>query len=145
MPSRRTFLQRAAGLVAAVAAPLYIPSERLDFGVPRQKIAVPEPTEWLKIIGDPLPLSPEPFLAHGEPRGNCAIQWRAALELANGPQPVTMRMQDSDDGTVWRDVPVTLHNGLYRAEARNARFVRPVVSRGEGVPVTRITLVGARD
>ncbi len=35
---RRSFLRLASGLVAAVAMPLFIPSDRLDFGVPRRLV-----------------------------------------------------------------------------------------------------------
>lgn len=42
MMNRRGFLRRAgAAVIAAVAAPLYIPSERLDFGVPTQGLDAP--------------------------------------------------------------------------------------------------------
>lgn len=43
---RRSFLKRASGLLAAaVAAPLYIPAERLAFGVPRPRPPA-ELSEW---------------------------------------------------------------------------------------------------
>lgn len=38
--NRRGFLKLAGGLVAAVAAPVFIPADRLEFGVPRT-IALP--------------------------------------------------------------------------------------------------------
>jgi hypothetical protein len=49
---RRSFLRRAgAAALTVVAAPLFIPSERLDFGVPKARaLLVPEP-ETLKLIG----------------------------------------------------------------------------------------------
>jgi hypothetical protein len=49
---RRSFLKRAgAAALAVVAAPLFIPSERLEFGVPKARaLLVPEP-ETLKLIG----------------------------------------------------------------------------------------------
>lgn len=47
---RRGFLKRAGGaILTVVAAPLFIPSERLDFGVPR-RIILPEPAA-LTILG----------------------------------------------------------------------------------------------
>lgn len=40
MPSRRTFFKRASGIVAAAACALYIPAERLEFGVPKALASV---------------------------------------------------------------------------------------------------------
>lgn len=49
---RRGFLKRVgATTLAVVAAPLFIPSCRLDFGVPKQALAASESVEMLKIIG----------------------------------------------------------------------------------------------
>lgn len=53
---RRSFLKRASGIIAAVvAAPLYIPAERLDFGVPRiiraDEIALPDAWGLMPAIG----------------------------------------------------------------------------------------------
>lgn len=53
MIGRRSFI---SGLVAVVSAPLFIPKERLNFGIPKQKFIVPE-TEIL--VSGPL----EPILA----------------------------------------------------------------------------------
>ena len=50
--NRRSFLKRAgAATLAVVAAPLFIPSERLDFGVPKQRLIVPEPLLTRTLIG----------------------------------------------------------------------------------------------
>lgn len=50
--NRRSFLKRAgAATLAIVAAPLFIPSERLDFGVPKPRIIVPEPLLTRTLIG----------------------------------------------------------------------------------------------
>ena len=53
---RRSFLKRASGIIAAVVvAPLYIPAERLDFGVPRiiraDEIVLPDAWELMPAIG----------------------------------------------------------------------------------------------
>lgn len=48
---RRGFLKRAgAAALTVMAAPLSIPSERLDVGVPRQKIVLPETEtgDWIR-------------------------------------------------------------------------------------------------
>lgn len=50
--NRRSFLKRAgAATLAIVSAPLFIPSERLAFGVPKPRIVVPEPLLTRTLIG----------------------------------------------------------------------------------------------
>lgn len=54
--NRRSFLKRAGGAaLAVVAAPLFIPAERLEFGVPKP-IAAPPVQETPKILGSEVTL-----------------------------------------------------------------------------------------
>lgn len=52
--SRRSFLKRVgAATLAIAAAPLFIPSERLDFGVPHAPIVLPTDEDVAEILSIP--------------------------------------------------------------------------------------------
>lgn len=73
MPSRRTFLKRASGLVAAIGVPMFIPSERLGFGVPTQRLVAPEPPAFSRIIGGSVDIDVRPALAPEPPKLTLAM------------------------------------------------------------------------
>jgi len=65
---RRGFLKRVgAAALTVVAAPLFVPSERLEFGVPKQRLIVPEPDMTREFVwsGDELGAMLQP-IRHGD-------------------------------------------------------------------------------
>lgn len=94
--NRRSFLKRASGLVAAVAAPLFIPAANLDFGVPR-RIVVPEPPEMLKIIGGEVGSVGPIYLGHER-----TISFD--MVIAGNTPTSTFTFQASADGQSWTDL-----------------------------------------
>lgn len=129
--NRRSFIKRASGLLAAVAAPLFIPAERLDFGVPRTALAAPAPPTIRLPIEDWLPTedwgeaNPQKvFSRRVEIRSNghpllVTAPVEAGDSLVFGfPEAVRraiqteVRIQESDDGIHWRDVGMSGDTGV---------------------------------
>lgn len=136
---RREFLKRASGIIAAVAAPLFIPSDRLDFGVPKQRIVLPEQHEGFRYLWARqdtflrrYPTQPEVTYGGGVLIGEqrlLSIPERLSV-MADGT-PMTMRFQDSADGQTWREMNVVVENGLYHLRNTQA-YVRPVITVNGG-------------
>lgn len=107
---RRGFLKLASGLaIASIAAPAFIPADRLDFGVPRPKLIVPEPPQLLlgRLHGFDIIGSPEVGEAFRE-----GIKSRAMLD---GEMAVVTIPSEAQ----WERVP-TLYHTAQTWDDRNA-------------------------
>ncbi len=133
--SRRSFLKRAGAFVAAVGVPLFIPAERLDFGVPTGRLIVPEPEDLFILGEEPLDLRLESFV-------NVPCQeWVAdpvkrvlsrtvVMDLPQGGTGA-FRLQQSSDGKTWHELPATqvANYPLLVSGSFNDRYVRTVITR----------------
>lgn len=142
-------MKRASGLVAAVAAPLFIPSERLDFGVPTQRLVVPE-LEVAPIYGVTLE-KPSDMRGYFAPvlHGTEIQAHEAAYYLGAGRtvsfdltissptvvQAFDVRLQESVNGA-WQDI-APLRTGDLRSFKVRGDYVRAVYTSSGGLSLVK--------
>lgn len=112
--NRRSFLKRAgAATLAVVAAPLFIPSERLDFGVPKRRLIVPEPLLTRTLIGP----DDEDVQSFVMPRNGHDAEWERGIARfmknfgaeeyridahgASGKAPLLQTLSEPADEAIW--------------------------------------------
>ena len=107
---RRSFLTRAA---AVVAAPMFIPAERLLMGVPRTPAGLVLPSLPLGVsLASPRSAASDGvFIGMGRP-----------IELSARVRGGALRVQTSSDGRTWFDVP----DALLTPRVASTRFVSPL-------------------
>jgi hypothetical protein len=147
MPSRRTFFKRASGIVAATVCALYIPSERLEFGVPKA-LALPEEEPRGVTLADfarqyqPAnqqiaklfeEYGPVLELVNGVPRANFIEGWEPETRL-----PSLERWVNDDDPSFMlarldEALDVANSNGLSVSEIRLTREHRATLTAACGV------------
>lgn len=143
--NRRSFLKRAgAATLAVVAAPLFIPSERLDFGVPKRRLIVPEPTLTRTLIGpceDEHDLFVMPRNGHDAEweRGIArfmknfgADEYRIDAHGASGKAPLLQTLSEPADEEIWASLKPIIERDMaerFDAAWRGRWVATPMIQR----------------